>query len=146
MNKINIKLLSENAKMPTRGSADAAGYDLYGANTTEIVVPPQSSIMIPTDIACEFPIGTFGAIFPRSGIATKRGLRLSNLTGIIDADYRGNIKLSIYNDTTTAQTIAPHERIAQLIVIPFYPFEFNEVSELNETERGAGGFGSTGKI
>ena len=141
---INIKFLSELAKMPTRGSDYAAGYDLYAATNTIIDIAPHSTVKIPTDIAIELQPNTFGAIFARSGLATKKGLRPANCVGVIDADYRGNCIIALHNDTDEMMSIEPQERIAQLVIIPFIPVHFNLVDELTDTERGSDGFGSTG--
>ena len=141
---INIKFLSELAKMPTRGSDYAAGYDLYAATNTIIDIAPHSTVKIPTDIAIELQPNTFGAIFARSGLATKKGLRPSNCVGVIDADYRGNCIVALHNDTDEMMSIEPQERIAQLVIMPFIPVYFNLVDELTDTERGSCGFGSTG--
>lgn len=152
--EINIKLLNENAKVPTRGSEYAAGYDLYAATvdsedgfvsiTEGVDVAPHSTVKIGTGISVELPNGTFGAIFARSGLATKKGLRPANCVGVCDSDYRGEYIIAIHNDTDEMMTIAAGERIAQLIVLPFVAVEFNVTEELSETERGDGGFGSTG--
>lgn len=152
--EINIKLLNENAKVPTRGSEYAAGYDLYAATvdsedgfvaiTEGVDVAPHSTVKIGTGISVELPNGTFGAIFARSGLATKKGLRPANCVGVCDSDYRGEYIVAIHNDTDEMMTIAAGERIAQLIVLPFVAVEFNVTEELSETERGDGGFGSTG--
>lgn len=141
---INIKFLSELAKMPTRGSDYAAGYDLYAATNEIIDIAPHSTVKIPTDIAIELQPNTFGAIFARSGLATKKGLRPSNCVGVIDADYRGNCIVALHNDTDEMMSIEPQERIAQLVIMPFIPVHFNLVDELTDTERGSCGFGSTG--
>lgn len=141
---INIKFLSELAKMPTRGSDYAAGYDLYAATNVIIDIAPHSTVKIPTDIAIELQPNTFGAIFARSGLATKKGLRPSNCVGVIDADYRGNCIVALHNDTDEMMSIEPQERIAQLVIMPFIPVHFNLVDELTDTERGSCGFGSTG--
>lgn len=152
--EINIKLLNENAKVPTRGSEYAAGYDLYAATvdsedgfiaiTDGVDVAPHSTVKIGTGFSVELPNGTFGAIFARSGLATKKGLRPANCVGVCDSDYRGEYIVAIHNDTDEMMTIAAGERIAQLIVLPFVAVEFNVTEELSETERGDGGFGSTG--
>ena len=141
---INIKFLSELAKMPTRGSDCAAGYDLYAATNAIIDIAPHSTVKIPTDIAIELQPNTFGAIFARSGLATKKGLRPANCVGLIDADYRGNCIVALHNDTNEMMSIEPQERIAQLVIMPFIPAHFNLVDELTDTERGSDGFGSTG--
>ena len=142
---IPIKLLSDLATIPTIGSEYAAGYDLYAATATPIDIAPHSTVKINTDIAVELPEGTFGAVFARSGLSTKRGLRPANCVGVIDADYRGNVIVALHNDTDEMMSIEPNERIAQFIVMDFNPVIFMPVDELNETERGDGGFGSTGR-
>lgn len=145
--KINIKKLYKDAVIPTSGSAQAAGLDLYayteGADRLEIW--PHDTRKIKTGIAAAIPSGYFGAIFARSGIATKRGLRPANAVGVVDADYRGEIIVALHNDTDETQYVIKDERIAQLVVIPYLPVSLNVVPELDETERGAGGFGSTGE-
>lgn len=142
--EINIKLLNEYAKVPTRGSEYAAGYDLYAAVGEDVEIAPHSTVKIGTGISVELPNGTFGALFARSGLATKKGLRPANCVGVCDSDYRGEYIVAIHNDTDEMMTIAAGERIAQLIVLPFVAIEFNVAEELTETERGDGGFGSTG--
>lgn len=144
--RMNIKLLSSNAKMPTRGSEEAAGLDLYAANDSIIVIQPHSTVLIPTDIAIEIPRGMFGGIFARSGLASKRGLRPANCVGVIDSDYRGNIIVALHNDTDEAKAIEEGERIAQLIIMPYVMPELKVVKELSDTERGSDGFGSSGKL
>lgn len=145
--RINIKKLSETATIPTRGSRYAAGYDLYAdlGQQQGIVIQPHSTHKIGTGLALEIPSGYFGAIFARSGIAAKRGLRPANCVGVVDADYRGEIIVALHNDTDEDQEVANGERIAQLVILPYLPFEFTEVDELKDTERGSGGFGSTGE-
>ena len=142
--KIDFTRLTNTAYLPARGSAAAAGYDLYADTDISINIAPHTTVKIGTGLAAAIPEGYFGAIFARSGLATKRGLRPSNCTGVVDADYRGQIIVALHNDTSVTQTVQPHERIAQLVVMPFLTFEVNEVEYLDETERGAGGFGSTG--
>ena len=142
---MNVKKLTENACIPTKGSQDAAGMDLYAC-------PPDGGCRIPagktkkvgTGIAVELPPGTFGAVFARSGLATKSGLRPANCVGVIDSDYRGEIIVALHNDSNSDATINSGDRIAQLVVVPFVPVELQEVTELSETDRGSGGFGSTG--
>ena len=142
---IKIKKLNKNATIPTRGSEYAAGYDLYSASNDVIDIAPHSTVKVGTGLAIEIPDGYFGAIFARSGLATKRGLRPANCVGICDEDYRGEYIVALHNDTDELMSIEPQERIAQLIVMPYLPVEFEEVDELSETKRGIGGFGSTGK-
>lgn len=148
MEKINIVLLDEFSQMPYRGSNDAAGWDIYAnllrAYRDDIVLAPGQVQKIPTGLAIELPKGTFGAIYPRSGMATNRGLALSNAVAVIDADYRGEIFIPIKNTSDEVQKITHGERIAQLIIQPFIPVEFNAVDTISTTSRDTGGFGSTG--
>lgn len=143
--EINVKLLTETAQLPTRGSEYAAGYDLYADIPQAIKIGPHMTAKIATGLAMEIPEGYFGAIFARSGLATKESLRPANCVGVIDADYRGPVMVALHNDSETEREITPGERIAQLGVMPFLPVTFHPAQELGDTERGAGGFGSTGK-
>ncbi len=143
---INVKKLNNLAKLPTRGSEYAAGYDLYAATNYNIEIQPHTTVKIGTGLSFELPQGTFAAIFPRSGIATKRGLRPANCVGVCDSDYRGEYIVAIHNDTDQIQHIEPGERIAQMILLPFYSMNFNEVNELSDTNRGKGGFGNSGRF
>lgn len=143
---IKIKKLNNLAKMPSRGSSDAAGYDLYAATNYNIEIQPHTTVKIGTGLSFELPQGTFAAIFPRSGIATRRGLRPANCVGVCDSDYRGEYIVAIHNDTDQIQHIEPGERIAQMILLPFYSMNFNEVNELSDTNRGKGGFGNSGRF
>ena len=143
--KVDIKVLRENVKLPTRGSAQAAGYDLYAACGAPAYIKPHTTQKIGTGIALSIPDGYFGGIFARSGLATKEGLRPANCVGVVDSDYTGEIIVAVHNDSDTAKTISNGDRIAQLVVMPYLPVEFNVVTSLSETERGDGGFGSTGK-
>ena len=141
---MRIKRLNENAKVPTKGSQHAAGYDLYSTETVSI--RPHETALIGTGWAMEFPIGYFGAIFARSGLATKEGLRPANCVGVIDSDYRGEVKVALHNDTNTLKTVTAGDRIAQLIIMDyFFVSDFEEVNVLSDTSRGEGGFGSTGE-
>jgi dUTP pyrophosphatase len=146
---MKIKLLTETAQVPTKGSLDAAGYDLYidmpELRDDYLTIMPHSTVKIPTGIAIEIPTGFFGAIFARSGTATKKGLRPANCVGVIDADYRGPIIVALHNDTDEVQLIADKERIAQIVFLPVCDLgSFEIVDELSDTTRGGGGFGSTG--
>ena len=141
---MNIKKLTSTAIIPTRGSEKAAGYDLYADTNSVVEIKPHKTKKINTGIAIMIPNGYYGAIVARSGLSTKKGLRPANCTGIIDSDYRGDIIVALHNDSDEVQTIEPHESIAQLVICPFLSVEFNEVDELDETERGENGFGSTG--
>lgn len=146
MANIKVKKLNEFAKLPTRGSSDAAGYDLYAATNQILDIAPHSTIKVGTGLSFELPEGTFAAIFARSGIATKRGLRPANCVGVIDSDYRGPIIVALHNDTDEMQSVEPGERIAQMILLPFISMDFNEVNELSDTARGEGGFGDSGRF
>ena len=141
---IDVKRLKENAKIPTRGSEEAAGYDLYAAIDEPVRVAPHETVKIGTGLSFSLPYGSFGAIFARSGLATKQGLRPANCVGVCDSDYRGEYIVALHNDTDEVRIIQPGDRIAQLILLPFIPMVFNVVDELSETNRGTGGFGSTG--
>lgn len=143
---IKIKLLNDLAKVPTRKYDTDAGYDLYAAIDKKILIHPHETVAIGTGISMELPNGTFGAIFARSGISKDRGLRPANCVGVIDPSYRGEYIVALHNDSNKNQSIEPGERIAQLVVIPFVPVEFNVVNELSDTERADGGFGSTGRV
>lgn len=143
--EIKIKKLNENAIIPKRGSEQAAGYDIYACTNAPIVIAPHQTVKVGTGLSIEIPNGYFGAIFARSGLATKQGLRPSNCVGVCDSDYRGEYIVALHNDLDEPQVINPMERIAQLIVVPYLAVEFNEVNELSDTKRGENGFGSTGK-
>ena len=143
--KIDIVKLNDLAQLPTRGSEHAAGYDLYAAITEPVYIEPHETKKIGTGLAMALPEQTFGAIFARSGLATKNGLRPANCVGVCDSDYRGEYIVAVHNDTDEIQVIKPGERIAQVVVLPFIPVEWNEVEVLDETLRGADGFGSTGQ-
>lgn len=143
--KVKIKRLNSLAKIPTRGHDGDAGMDLYAATEYNIQIAPHSTVMIETGLAVEIPDGYFGGVFARSGLASKKGVRPSNCVGVVDAPYRGEVLVALYNDSNETVEIAPHERIAQLIIMPYQAVDFEEVAELSETQRGAGGFGSTGK-
>ena len=146
--KIPCKKLRENAVLPTRGTALAAGVDLYALlpdGQESATVAPQGKYLFPTGVAVEIPEGYVGLVFARSGIATKRQLAPANCVGVIDADYRGECTVALHNDTDTPRTVAPGDRIAQLVILPFLAAEFLEADALDATGRGAGGFGSTGR-
>lgn len=132
------------AKIPTRGSSYAAGYDLY-ACVDHVEIAPGETKMIGTGLAIQPPAGYFGAIFARSGLATKRGLRPSNCVGVCDEDYTGEYIVALYNDSSFIQHVNNGDRIAQLVFLPYLNVEFEEVDSLDVTERGSSGFGSTGK-
>lgn len=142
---INIKKLNPSAKIPTRGSEYAAGYDLYACIESEsITIQPHTTVKVGTGLSIAVPNGYFGAIFARSGLAAKEGLRPANCVGVADADYRGEYIVALHNDTDQEKTIKHNDRIAQLVIIPFLDAQFVETDELDETARAQGGFGSTG--
>ena len=143
--RIEIKRLRENARLPQRGSSAAAGYDLYACLDAELTIAPHETCMIPTGLAMAIPEGYFGAVFARSGLAAKEGLRPANCVGVCDSDYRGEYTVALHNDSDAPRTVTDGERLAQLVILPFLAAEFDERESLSETERGAGGFGSTGK-
>ena len=142
---VRFKKVNDLAKIPTRGSKFSAGYDLYAATDEDIQIPPHSTVKIGTGLAMELPVGWFGAIFARSGIATKRGLRPANCVGVVDADFRNEVLVALHNDTSETMTVQAGERIAQLVILPYQDIDFKEVNELHDTDRGMGGFGSTGE-
>ena len=141
---IKYTKLNEYAQEPTRGSVAAAGYDLYAAISDSVTIPAHSTVKIGTGLAFALPDNTFAAIFARSGLATKQGLRPANCVGVCDSDYRGEYIVAVHNDTDEEKIIEPNERIAQMVLMPYIPMMFEEVESLDETERGEGGFGSTG--
>ena len=142
---LNIKKLFENATVPTYGSDFAAGADLYACEDEEITLAPGETRLIHTGIAMEIPEGLVGLVYARSGLASKRGLAPANKVGVIDSDYRGEVMVALHNHGTETQTVCHGERIAQLVVAPVLAPAFEEVEELDDTARGAGGFGSTGR-
>ena len=141
---MNIKKLNEKAKIPTYGSEFSAGADLYACCDANITIAPHETKMIPTGLAMEIPVGYAGLIYARSGLASKKGLAPANKVGVVDSDYRGEVMVALHNHTNEEKTIEPSERIAQLVVAPFLKVDFNVVDDLDETDRGEGGFGSTG--
>lgn len=142
--KVNVKILDKGAIIPTYGSEYAAGADLYACIHEEMTVDPHETVLIPTGIALELPVGYAGLIYARSGLATKRGLAPANKVGVVDCDYRGEVKVALHNHSDIPQTVAVGERVAQLVITPYITAQFVECEELSSTVRGAGGFGSTG--
>ena len=144
---VRIKRLREGAALPVRASAEAAGYDLLACpeDGRAVSVPPHETRLVGTGLSLSLPQGTFGAVFARSGLAAKQGLRPANCVGVIDSDYRGECFVALHNDSAEERRVLPGERIAQLVLLPFLPMEFEETDALAETERGSGGFGSTGE-
>lgn len=142
---IRFMKLRETAKIPFKSTKYSAGYDLSADINDKVLIKPHTTIKIGTGLAIEPPKGYFAAVFARSGIATKEGLRPANCCGIVDEDYRGEIIVALHNDSEETRIIEPGQRIAQLVFLPYIDGEFEEVKSLSETERADGGFGSSGK-
>ena len=142
---IKVKKLNQNAVVPTLGSKFAAGADLYSAEDADVVIEPNETRFIGTGIAMEIPEGYVGLVYARSGLACKRGLAPANKVGVVDSDYRGEIKVALHNHGKEAQTVEKGERIAQMVIAPYLAVSYEEADELSKTERGEGGFGSTGR-
>ena len=145
MSTIRVKKLNENAILPTYGSAGAAGADLYACLDEAVTILPGETAWIPTGIALEVPVGCAGLVYARSSLGAKRGLAPANKVGVIDSDYRGEIRVVLLNHSKETQTVQPGERVAQFLITPVLTPEYEEVDELSDTQRGIGGFGSTGK-
>ena len=142
---IKVKKLRPNAVLPTYESEFAAGADLHACLDEAMVVEPGQTQFIPTGLSMEIPVGCVGLIYARSGLACKKGLAPANKVGVIDSDYRGEFIVALHNQGSVAQTVSPGDRIAQLVIAPVFTPGFYEVSELSDTQRSSGGFGSTGK-
>ena len=142
--KVKVKKLFPEAKIPTYGSDFAAGADLYAAANEKVVIQPGETVLVHTGIALEIPVGYGGFLYARSGLATKKGLAPANKVGVIDSDYRGEVMVALFNQSSEAREVEPGERIAQLVIMPYLTAEFYEADELSDTVRGTGGFGSTG--
>ena len=142
---VKIKKLRDNATVPTYGSEFAAGADLYAAINEAVTIEAGETKLIPTGIALEIPVGFAGLIYARSGLACKRNLAPANKVGVVDADYRGEVMVALHNHGNTSQTLEPSERIAQMVITPFITANFILADELEDTVRGEGGFGSTGR-
>ena len=145
MEAVRVKLLREGAKLPTYGSAEAAGADLYACLDGPVTIEPGQSVFIPTGIALEVPKGCAGLIYARSSMGVKRGLAPANKVGVIDSDYRGEICVVLLNHGNQAQTVEPGERVAQFVITPVLQPAFEVAQSLSDTVRNTGGFGSTGK-
>ena len=142
---VAVKKLKENAILPTYGSAQAAGADLYACLDGDLTIAPGETAFVPTGLAMELPVGYVGFIYARSGLACKRDLAPANKVGVIDSDYRGEFIVALHNHGKNPQTISHGERVAQLVITPVLNVSFMEAEELSDTQRAAGGFGSTGK-
>ncbi len=142
--EVRIKKLNEKATVPTYGSPFSAGADLYACEDSPVIIEPGKTVLIHTGLSFEIPEGFAGLIFARSGLATKKGLAPANKVGVIDADYRGEVMVSLFNQSAVPQMVEPGERVAQMVITPFLKAEFTVSDELSDTLRGTGGFGSTG--
>lgn len=145
MKPVRVKCLRPNAVLPTYGSLEAAGADLYACLEQSVQIAPGQTVFIPTGLAMELPVGFAGLVHARSGLASKRGLAPANKVGVIDSDYRGEVTVALHNHGDAPQQINPGERIAQLLIMPVMTPGFEAVEDLSDTDRGNGGFGSTGK-
>lgn len=142
--EVKIKKLDDRAVVPTYGTSFSAGADLYALLDDDIIINPGETVFVRTGIAMEIPEGYAGFIYARSGLASKKGLAPANKVGVVDADYRGEIMVALHNHSNMEQVAEAGERIAQIVIAPFYKAKFEVVEELNDTIRGTGGFGSTG--
>lgn len=145
MNSVRVKKLHPNAKLPTYGSCEAAGADLYACLDAPVTIAPGEIFWVPTGIALEVPKGCAGLVYARSSMGAKRGLAPANKVGVVDSDYRGEIRVVLLNHSKQPQTLEPGERVAQFVITPVLQPQYELVEELTDTDRGAGGFGSTGK-
>ena len=145
MEPISVTKLHPKAVLPTYGSQEAAGADLYACLDEDVTIAPGETVFVPTGIALEVPKGCAGLVYARSSLGSKRGLAPANKVGVIDSDYRGQVMVALHNHGAVSQTVQPGERVAQLLITPVYTPGFREAEELTDTDRGSGGFGSTGK-
>ena len=145
MEPIRVKKMNDKAILPTYGSVEAAGADLYACLDSDVTIGPGETVFVPTGLAMEVPKGCAGLIYARSSLGSKRGLAPANKVGVIDSDYRGQVMVALHNHGAVSQTIAYGDRIAQLLITPVFTPGFVEAAELDDTSRGTGGFGSTGK-
>ena len=141
---VAVKKLRPGAKLPTYGSEFAAGADLYACLDAPVTIAPHKTVLVPTGLSLEIPVGWAGLVYARSGLASKRNLAPANKVGVIDPDYRGEVMVSLHNHGTVPQTVEPGERVAQLVLTPYLTAQFFEAEALSDTVRGQGGFGSTG--
>ena len=141
---VSVKLLDPRAKLPAYGSPDAAGADLYALTDGPVAIAPGQTVLVHTGLALAIPKGYAGLVFARSGLATKEGLAPANKVGVIDADYRGELMVSLYNQSKEDRVVESGDRIAQLVITPYLTARFTQADDLDDTRRGNGGFGSTG--
>lgn len=145
MNAVRVKILREGAKLPTYGTAQAAGADLYACLNESVTIVPGETFFVPTGIALEVPVGCAGLIYARSGLACKRGLAPANKVGVVDSDYRGEIHVALHNHGSVSQTVENGDRVAQFVITPVLTPAYEIAEDLSDTLRNQGGFGSTGK-
>jgi len=143
--QVNVKKLRENAKIPTYGTDCAAGADLYAVLDETVEIAPSETKFIPTGLAFEIPEGLAGLIYARSGLSCKHGLAPANKVGVVDSDYRGEVMVALHNHSKETKTVENGDRVAQIVFAPYIKGIFNEVDSVEDSERGAGAFGSTGK-
>lgn len=143
---VNFKKIKEMAVVPTKGSTEAAGRDLYACIDDDVVIRPHDTVMIGTGIALQIPNGYFGGIVARSGLSTKEDLAPCNKFGVVDSDYTGEVFVPLHNHGDQIRVIHPNERIAQILILPYMSYDLFEVDDLESTDRGDGGFGSSGKF
>ena len=143
--EVRIKKLDEKAVIPSYGSEYAAGFDLYAVLDEDVTIKSGETYLVHTGLAMEIPIGYAGMIFARSGLATKKGLAPANKVGVVDSDYRGEVMVALHNHSTENHIIEPGDKIAQMVITPYLKAKYEFVEELDDTIRGTGGFGSTGK-
>ncbi len=141
---INVRKLKENTIIPTKGTAHAAGYDLYYSGENSVIIRPGETVMLGTGVAYEIPDGYAGFVYARSGLSTKQGLRPANCVGVVDSDYRGEVMVALHNDGKETRMVNYGDRVAQIVISEHLNYSIQVVDELSDTERGAGGFGSTG--
>lgn len=146
MQQVKIKKQNKNAKVPTYATEAAAGADLYACLNAPVTISSGETAFIGTGIAAEIPAGFAGLVFARSGLASKKGLAPANKVGVVDSDYRGEIIVALHNHSSLAVCVADGERIAQLVIVPYLRASFLLADDLEDTKRGSGGFGSTGKM
>ena len=145
MESVRVKLLKTGAKLPTYGTAEAAGADLYACLEESVLIAPGETVFVPTGIALEVPKHCAGLIYARSGLACKRGLAPANKVGVVDSDYRGEIMVALHNHGSISQTVENGERVAQFVITPVLTPAYEIAEDLSDTLRNQGGFGSTGK-
>lgn len=143
--KVKIKKLNQKAILPTYGSEFSAGADLYACIDEDVVIKAGETVFVGTGLAMELEAGYVALVYARSGLACKKGLAPANKVGVIDSDYRGEIMVALHNHSGEERTVCVGERIAQMVVTPYIKCEFEEAEELDQTQRGEGGFGSTGR-